>query len=110
MRVRIFATMLQQMAIHFTVSQVQRCVFVWENATHIGFMLLMENGEYWYVTNLGLLGFELFKYPPPIPALSDLAQNKLMPAETVAVQTMPVDINSYITEVGGGGSTFLVEH
>lgn len=112
MRLKRFIEMLRQMSVHFTVSQVTQCVFCWENGTHTGFMLFTENGEYWYLTTIhDPLGqaFELFKYPPPIPAFSDLVNTGVFPVETVRVEMKPKDINHYIIETGGAPSAFLVE-
>jgi hypothetical protein len=110
--------MIRQMSIHFSVADIVRCLFFWNNGTnYCGFMLHMANGESWYVTNLRSLKhqfnevtpagqFELFKFPPPVPAI-----NEIQPWPTVAVRVEwnPRDVNDYIKEMGGADTLFLQE-
>ena len=112
-RVSIFQELLRQMSVQFTLSDVVKCVFYWNNQWASGFMLAMANGEYWYLTSVGTARtevtpagvFKLFKYPPPIPAITELP---LMPLrETIKLETDPRDINDYIKEMGGAESLFL---
>jgi hypothetical protein len=111
MRLKAFIEMLRQVAPHFTLSDIVECVFVWQHGAHYGFMLVMQNGEYWYVTNLrDMATFVLWKYPPPIPVLPDLMNAGLLPSEPSSYETHPKDINHYLTEMGGSSSMFLVEH
>jgi hypothetical protein len=109
-RVEKFVDMLAQMAVHFNVTQVVTCVLTWANDTHVGFLLLMQNGEYWYVTDMPLqqqVGqYTLFKFPPPIPAFSQLEP---MPMASLAVEFKPRDINAYIMEMGGSETLFMSE-
>jgi hypothetical protein len=105
-RVKRFEEMLRQMAKHFIVSDVVSVLFVWENFQAIGFMLYMANGEYWYVTDVKVANhFELFKYPPPIPALSDL--QPMWTTETFVMHTKPVDLNFFLARSGKADSLFM---
>jgi hypothetical protein len=113
-----FQEMLRQMAIHFTVGEIQHVVFHWMNGHGVGFMMLMDNGEYWYATNLVVVDgveqwpadlgtFSLYKYPPPIPAISDL---KPLTQHTLQLNMHPEEINQYVKNNGGGHPLFLTMH
>ena len=100
-----FVEMLRQMAIHFNVGQIQKVIYYWYNSNEIGFMLVMDNGEYWYVTSAGSKThtFQLFKYPPPLPAISDV----LISSDSIVVHTSADELNDYVSQNGGGDSLFL---
>lgn len=107
-RTAVFQEVLRQMSIHFTASDIVTCVFVWAAgyATY-GFMLHHANGEYWYVTNFqNNTVFELFKFPPPIPAVTEI---RPWPSERFQIEWSPRDINDYIKEMGGTDTLFLQE-
>lgn len=107
-RVKAFQEMLRQMSKHFTVSDIQSVIYVWENASERGFMLHMANGEYWYLTNVLNIGyFALYKYPPPIPAISDLQLPGMWTEQTFALQTKPDDLNYFLKKNGKAASLFM---
>jgi hypothetical protein len=104
-----FITMLQQMAVYFSVGQIQSVVYYWSTGLVSGFMLVMDNGEYWYCTNINFPPkYELFKYPPPLPASSDLrAAGVLMPGTVIVVASTDDVLNEYVRRNGGGESHYL---
>lgn len=104
-RVKAFQEMLRQMSNQFIVSDIVSVIFVIENTHECAFMLYMSNGEYWFVTNNpDLRVFVLYKYPAPIPAISDLPG---LPIDTVQVSTKPADLNYFLAKNGKATSLFM---
>lgn len=98
-----FKEMLRQMALHFTVSDVQFVVFTCTNSRGTAFMLLMDNGEYWFVTSMPRGIYALFKYPPPVPHFATLPG---MNNTVAGIEFKPAALMEVITEMGGGASHF----
>jgi len=103
MRLKAFIEMLRQMAGQFTISEIVSVIFVVETELDSHFLLHMQNGEYWMVTNAGSSRFssalqfgtfELFKFLPPIPALSQFPYY----ATWGSLVPDPLDLNTYLKE------------
>ena len=103
-----FREMLRQQALHFTASQIVHVLFAWEQGDFIGFMLYMQNGEYWYTTNFPTVErFSLTVYPSPIPPLRDL-----VPATPFSLhpEMFPAGLNADLKAMGNAPSLFMTLH
>lgn len=114
MRLQAFIEMLRQMSSQFTISQIVKVVFVLEDAAGITFqfMLHMQNGEYWAVSNVhsspfsGVLQFgtfQLMKFLPPIPTFSQLPDMKT----AVNLIENPTDLNIYLRQNNSSETMYL---
>lgn len=104
-RVKAFQEMLRQMSNQFTVPDIVSVIFVMENADERAFMLNMSNGEYWFVSNyLNSERYRLYKYPAPIPAISDLPG---LPTQMVQIVTKPTDLAYFLSKNGKATSLFM---
>jgi hypothetical protein len=105
MRLKVFIEMLRQMAIYFTVSEVVSVIFVAGNPRANSFLLYMQNGEYWYITNMRTRGlYELFKFPPPIPSFDQL---KVFSLKTMDVGWYPADLAAFLKHNGGSETLYM---
>lgn len=107
--VKMFEEMLRQMSVHFTVSQVVHVVIFVHSSKGVGFLLAMENGEYWWVTNISPTNsdgvFVLYKYQAPVPTVEQLIGAPLVDAANWGIN--PVVLNDYLEAVGGSETLFL---
>jgi hypothetical protein len=114
-RTQLFQDMLHAMAVHFTVNEITEIVAIYERPDEVGYLLFMNNGEYWFVRNgaqdtiifnvIPVMEFPwlLFKYPPPIPTFEQL------PISRRVWQMKPRDLNAWIKNHGGGIDSYLIE-
>jgi hypothetical protein len=108
MRLTAFKEMLRQMSIHLKLSEVVKVILVIYNVPHYGFLLYMENGEYWWVINKVYENdpnYVLFKYPPPIPAITEL---RPLPVDTAQMAWYPPDLNDFLRDSGSSGDTLFL--
>lgn len=105
-----FVSMLQQMAIFFTVGQITAVIANISNANIGLYVFAMDNGEYWIVRQHFVgSSVELFKYPPPVPSIPQIFELLGSP-DTLNFDWYPEDLNTYVKENGGGETLYLPDH
>lgn len=105
--IELFEEMLRQMSPHFTISEIVSVLFVARSAFDLAYLLHMQNGEYWFVSRAPWKRFELFKFPPPIPAMDQFPWPS---KNAIQLRWKPDDLNEYLKTNGCSETMYLPDH